>query len=77
MEFSAEVLAMRLSDPESVQPPKPLAISEALLRRNPIFHCQLSGRNLVVMTSLQGANRVYDGRYLRVVGYPDKERATD
>ena len=73
----AEVLAMRLSDPEAVQLPKPLAISEAFLRRNPIFHYQLSERNLVVITSRQGANRVYDAGDLRVVGYLDEQRVTD
>lgn len=73
----AEVLVMRLTDPGSGEPALPLAISEAFLGRQRVFHHRFAGRNLVVVTSRQGANRVYDAQDLRVVGHLDEQRVVD
>lgn len=52
MPNKAEVVALR---DESDQ----LAISAAFLRVNPLYHDSLGDRNLVILTSKSGANRVY------------------
>lgn len=55
----AEVLTLRIR-PRGGSRPQPIAIDARLLKRNPVFHFEVGGRRLVVVTSLQGANRVYD-----------------
>jgi hypothetical protein len=55
----AEVLVMRLVSPGSATA-VPVAISADFLRRRPVYHADLAGNRLVVLTSREGANRVYD-----------------
>ena len=54
----AEVLAIRLPD----APPgtRPLAIGTAFLDEHPLHELEYGGRRLVIVTSRQGANRVFD-----------------
>jgi len=55
----AEVLVMRVT-PSSGEPRRvPVAISVELLKKQRVFHADV-GRPLVVVTSRNGANRVYD-----------------
>jgi hypothetical protein len=60
----AEILGLLLEQPGSPSTPRALAFSAEFLRRNPVHHQAFAGRSLVVVTSPQGANRVYatDGR---------------
>ncbi|MBI2840981.1 MAG: DUF3179 domain-containing protein [Acidobacteria bacterium] len=46
---------------------RPLAIAVRFLESHPIYHTQLSGRDLVIVTSAGGANRVYDSGSIRFV----------
>lgn len=65
----AEVLVMRLTTGADGSRGRPVAISADFLRRRPLFQRQLAGRNIVVMTSPKGANRVFDAggsRFVRV-----------
>ena len=39
---------------------EPVAIAAGLLERNRLYTFAAAGRNLVVVTSPEGANRVYD-----------------
>lgn len=55
----ADVLTLRVR-PRGGGNPQPIAIDTALLKRNPVFHFDVGGRRLIVVTSPQGANRVYD-----------------
>lgn len=57
----AEVLTLLLRPPGSgpEAPRRPLALSAAFLRRNPIHHLTFAGVELVVVTTSAGANRVY------------------
>ena len=64
-----EVLVMRLPDP-SIGASQPLAIAERFLRRNRVYHTEAAGARLVVVTSREGANRVFESgeaRFTRVV----------
>lgn len=54
-----EVLTLRVK-PKGVGPLEPVAITAALLKKNPAFHFDVGGRRFVAVTSPQGANRVYD-----------------
>ena len=66
----AEVVVLRLDDAGSGQR-LPLAISASFLAANRVFHHRFAGRNLVVVTSEAGANRVYDAgdtRFVRPAG---------
>ena len=54
-----EVVVMRFDDPDTGGP-LPLAITASYLDANRVFHHRFAGRNLVVVTSEAGANRVYD-----------------
>ena len=66
----AEVLVMRLDDPDSGER-RPLAIAADLLAGRRVFRHRFAGRDLVVVTSARGANRVYDAggvRFARHVG---------
>jgi hypothetical protein len=56
----AEVLVMRLTSSAANATPIPVAIDAVFLQRRPVYHADLAGRRLVVLTSRQGANRVYD-----------------
>lgn len=66
-----EVLVLRLADPARPGERAPLAVSARFLSRNPVYHHELAGRRLVVVTSGEGANRVYDAgdvRFARLLG---------
>ena len=54
-----EVLTLRVR-PRRGGPPQPVAIAAPFLQRNRVFHFEIEGRRLVVITSARGANRVYD-----------------
>lgn len=54
----AEVLVMHVR-PAAGGTLEPVAIDVAYLRDTPVFHFEAAGRRLVVVTSRQGANRVY------------------
>ena len=61
-----EVLVLRLADPASGQP-APLAIAADFLAERRVFRHRHAGRDLVVVTSEAGANRVYDAQDIRFV----------
>jgi hypothetical protein len=62
----ADVLTLRVR-PRVGATPVPVAIEASFLENNPVFHFEAGGRRLVVVTSRQGANRVYDLRNEPVV----------
>ncbi len=72
-----EVLVLRLSDPESPGELLPLAVTARFLSRNRVHHHGFAGRNLVIVTSGQGANRVYDAGDVRFERHVDGERVAD
>ena len=72
-----EVLVMLLDDPSLVGRRRPLAIAASFLQRNRVFHRTFAGRNLAVVTSAHGANRVYDAQDVRFVRHLDEQRVVD
>ncbi|HJU43875.1 MAG TPA: DUF3179 domain-containing (seleno)protein [Vicinamibacterales bacterium] len=54
----AEVLVMRLR-PAAGGEAQPVAVSANFLKRTPVFHLEIAGRRLLIVTTRQGANRVY------------------
>ena len=72
-----EVLVMLLDDPSLIGRRRPLAIAASFLQRNRVFHRTFAGRNLAVVTSAQGANRVYDAQDVRFVRHLDEQRVGD
>lgn len=72
-----EVLVMRLEDPGRSGERQPLAIAASFLDRHRVFHHEFAGRRLVIVTSLKGANRVYDAGDVRLVRQLDDYRITD
>ena len=72
-----EVLVMLLDDPSLVGRRRPLAIAASFLQRNRVFHLTFAGRNLAVVTSAHGANRVYDVQDVRFVRHLDEQRLAD
>ena len=72
-----EVLVMLLDDPSLAGRRWPLAIAASFLQRNRVFGRTFAGRNLVVVTSAEGANRVYDAQDVRFVRHVDEQRVTD
>ncbi|MCY4600627.1 MAG: DUF3179 domain-containing (seleno)protein [Acidobacteria bacterium] len=68
-----EVVVMRFDDPGTGRS-LPLAITAGFLAANRVFHHRFAGRNLVVVTSEAGANRVYDAgdtRFVQLAGASD------
>ena len=66
-----EVLVLQLDDPAQDGAPARLAVTARFLARNPVWHHELAGRRLVVVTNAAGANRVYDAgdvRFARRLG---------
>jgi hypothetical protein len=53
-----EVLVMRVPDASGTL--VPAAIAADFLQRQPVFHLEVAGRALVVVTTRNGANRVFD-----------------
>lgn len=72
-----EVLVMLIDDPATPGARQPLAISARFLARNRVFHHVFAGRRLVVVTSEEGANRVYDAGDVRFVRPVAVDRITD
>ena len=72
-----EVLVLRLDDPARGGAPAALAITARFLARNRVFHHEFAGRDLVVVTSEAGANRVYDAGDVRFARQLDAERLAD
>ena len=54
----AEVLVLQVRPPAGGQA-QPVAIVADFLKKTPVFHFEAAGRRLLVVTSRQGANRVY------------------
>jgi hypothetical protein len=67
LQNKAEVLTLRLRPPggDGSAPRMPLAISAEFLRKNPVYHLAFAGHDLVVITSPDGANRVYESGRVR------------
>jgi hypothetical protein len=55
----------------------PLALSARFLRKNPVHSLTFAGRELVVVTSREGANRVYETGGARLVRRLDDSRVAD
>ena len=72
-----EVLVLRLADPDRAGEQAALAVTARFLARNRLFHHDFAGRNLVVVTSDEGANRVYDAGEVRFARHVDGERVAD
>ena len=72
-----EVLVLRLPDPERPGELSPLAVTARFLLRNRLYHRHFAGRNLVIVTSGQGANRAYDVGAVRFERHLDGERVAD
>ena len=72
-----EVLVLGLPDPARTGEQATLAITARFLLRNRVFHHDFAGRNLVVVTSDEGANRVYGAGDVRFVRQLDAERVVD
>ena len=73
----AEVLVLRLDDPARDGAPAPLAVSARFLDRNRLHHLDHAGRRLVVVTSGEGANRVYDAGHVRFERQLGPQRLVD
>ena len=71
-----EVVVLRLDDPETGRL-LPLAITAQLLADNRVFHHRFAGRNLVVVTSEAGANRVYDAQDVSFARHTDSNEIVD
>ncbi len=72
-----EVLVMRVADPSHPDRRRPVAMSVRFLMQNRVFHHTVAGRNLVVVTSAEGANRVYDANDVRLDRHLDESRVAD
>ena len=72
-----EVLVLQLADVMSTGRDKGLAITARFLQENRVFHYTFFDRNLVIVTSEHGANRVYDAQDVRFVQHIDSERVVD
>jgi hypothetical protein len=75
----AEVLVMRLSPGTGPgqATPLPVAIAADFLKRRPVYHADFAGRRLVVLTSREGANRVYDAGTTTFVRLDGERHAID
>ena len=70
-----EVVVMRL--PTASGERQPLAISAAFLNEHPVYHTEVAGHSLVVVTSRAGANRVYEAGSTRFARRLDDDRVAD
>lgn len=71
-----EVLVMRLADPVTGAS-QPMAIAADFLRRNRVYHTDAGGPHLVVVTSPEGANRVFDVGDARFTRVDDPDAVVD
>ncbi len=72
----AEVLTLLLSAP-GTRERQPLAFSIAFLKKNPLHQLNVAGQDLVVITSRDGANRVYASAGVRFVSRSPDGRLMD
>ena len=72
-----EVLVIRLHNPRLAGDRRPVAIAATFLQQNRVFHHSFGGRNLVVVTSAKGANRVYDAGDVRFVRHVGERQVAD
>ncbi len=70
-----EVLVMRIAGPSGEL--VPVAIAADFLRRQRVFHTDVAGRSLVVVTTRNGANRVYEAGDRRFTEGPSDLLVTD
>lgn len=70
----AEVLAMRFDTADGVAP---LAIAADFLADNRVFQTRVAGRQIVVVTSPEGANRVYASGGYTFVSMDDEGKVVD
>lgn len=70
-----EVVVLLVSDAAGIR--QPLAIATAYLDDNRLIHVDHAERQLVVVTSRNGANRVYDAGEVRFVRQLDDDRVVD
>lgn len=74
----AEVLVFRLSPAgNGTGEQQAVAIAADFLRKNPLYHLEVAGHELVVITSPQGANRVYNAGPVRLVRYKAADQLED
>ncbi len=69
----AEVLAIRIAETEDIA----VAIAAETLTNKPIFPLRIGSRDLVVLTDLSGANRVYDADNLRLKSFDGNTSVVD
>ncbi|MDA2928283.1 DUF3179 domain-containing protein, partial [Acidobacteria bacterium AH-259-G07] len=73
-----EVLVMLLTPPSGEKNERvPLAISAEFLEKHPVYHTQAAGQEVVVITSPEGANRVYNTGSERFTRRLDDDRVED
>ena len=70
-----EVVVMLLEDDRGTR--HPLAIAAAFLSDNRLYHTEHAWRHLVILTTEDGANRVYDAADVRLVRLLADDRAAD
>lgn len=78
----AEVFVVRSTAPSTVTPATPagappFAISTRLLSERPVFHADVGGTNIVVITSAAGANRAYASQEYRFAATDGGENVRD
>ena len=73
----AEVLVLRSDVVGPGGQGRALAIAASFLQRNRVFHVTFADRKLVVLTSTEGANRVYDTEDVRVTRHVGEARVVD
>ena len=73
----AEILAIRLPPQALGTRPRPLAIAADFLAGRPVYEVEHGGHSLVVLTSGEGANRVYDAGEIRFARPVDAELVAD
>jgi hypothetical protein len=56
----AEVLALRLAAPDGAAGLRTVAVAAAYLAERPVYHLDVEATDLVIVTSAEGANRVYE-----------------
>ena len=65
-----------MDDPDS-EAQLPLAISVSFLNKNRLFSHRFAGRNLIVITSEQGATRVYDAQDDQFIHHGNNAKIVD
>ena len=76
LENKAEVVVMLLDDPAAADR-HPVALSAEFLSEHPVFHAEVAGLPFVVVTSPDGADRVYRSDGHRFPKRLDDDRVAD